>query len=184
MSIELRQSEIIAALICLIPFSLCGVDNCCADDSLVKIEISSLGAISGTAGDYIAIQGKITNMSDSSISDITTYLSLVDNIDKMPVDLEDWSAEKGLFIGSIDAHQVLPLNWRIHLVKSGTYSLILVADVADTETPAVSTIVHFQVNPKHNLNPGKVLPIALGEPFLILAILLMLSYWRSRKIEE
>jgi len=51
--------------------------------------------------------------------------------------------------------------------------LIIVAEVAGQEIPQVSTIVHFTVKPKHNLNPGKVLPVALGTPIFVLFIMLL-----------
>jgi len=149
--------------------------------SAIKLDILSSNTLSGTAGDYVTVQGQITNTSDNAISNITTYLSLVDNENKLPVDLEDWSAEKGLYVGTIEAGQTLPLVWEIHFIKVGAYSLVTVADVEGVETPVVSTIVQFQVYPKHNLNPGKVLPVALGEPILLAFVMLFLNYRRKQQ---
>lgn len=148
----------------------------------VAIQILSANTLSGVAGDYVTVQGRITNTGVSAVNDITTYLSLVDTATKLPVDLEDWSAEKGLYIGSIDAGQTLPLSWKIHFVKAGTYSIIIVAEVGKNEVPQVSTITHFNVAPKKNLNPGQVLPVALGTPIILLFVLFTISY--RRKIEE
>ncbi len=142
------------------------------------LEISSSKTLSGTAGDYVTVVGDIKNTSQQPISDVTTYLSLVDTGNKLPVDLEDWSAEKGLYIGTIDAGQTLPLNWKIHFVKAGEYSLIIVATTGGREVPAVSSITHFQVNPKRNLNPGKVLPVALGTPIVLVFLMFLLNYKR------
>ncbi len=152
-----------------------------ADSSLpLKINILSSNNLSGTAGDFVTVQAEITNTGQSSLTDITTYLSLVDNQNKLPVDLEDWSAEKGLYIGTIDAGQTFPLNWKIHFVKAGNYSLVVVATAPISDTPEVSKITHFDVQPKQNLNPGKVLPIALGEPIAVLFLMLMINYKRSK----
>lgn len=149
----------------------------------VKLDILSANELSGIAGDYVTVQGTITNTGTQPLTDITTYLSLVDNENKLPVDLEDWSAEKGLFIGTIEAGQALPLNWKIHFVKAGTYSLSVVAAVAGNDIPQISKLTHFKVSPKHNLNPGKVLPVALGMPILLLFVMMMLNY-RRNKTEE
>jgi hypothetical protein len=148
----------------------------------LSIKILSANTLSGIAGDYVTVQGQITNTGASALSDVTTYLSLVDNENKLPVDLEDWSAEKGLFIGTIDAGQTLPLNWKIHFVKAGNYSLIIVAEAASSQTPQVSTVTHFSVAPKKNLNPGQVLPVALGTPIVLICLLFFISY--RRKVEE
>lgn len=155
-----------------------------ADTGLpLVLDILSSKNLNGTAGDFVTIQGQITNISKQPISDITTYLSLVDNGNKLPVDLEDWSAEKGLFIGTIEPGQILPLNWKIHFVKAGTYSLVVVATSPISETPQVSKITHFQVSPKRNLNPGKVLPVALGMPVFLLFVMAIINYRRQREYD-
>lgn len=144
----------------------------------VILNILSANTLSGTAGDYVTVEAEIKNETQEPINDITTYLSLVDVGNKLPVDLEDWSAEKGLFVGTIDAGQTLPLKWKIHFVKAGEYSLAIVADVADRDVPVISRITKFSVRPKRNLNPGQVLPVALGTPLVLTFFLLLLGYRR------
>ncbi len=153
-----------------------------ADTNLpLVLDILSSKDLNGIAGDFVTVQAQITNISKQPITDITTYLSLVDNENKLPVDLEDWSAEKGLFIGTIEPNQVFPLNWKIHFVKAGVYSLVIVATSPASEMPQVSRITHFKVSPKHNLNPAKVLPVALGVPIILLFIMGAINYRRQRE---
>lgn len=145
----------------------------------LSMEILSSKNLSGTAGDFVTVQGRITNTGSVPLTDVTTYLSLMDNQNKLPVDLEDWSAEKGLYIGTIDAHQTLPLNWKIHFVKAGTYSLVMIAEIGGNDLPQVSSVTQFNVSPKQNLNPGQVLPIALGTPVVLVFVLFLLAYRRK-----
>jgi hypothetical protein len=100
----------------------------------------------------------------------------------MPVDLEDWSAERGLFIGTIEPGQTFPLDWEIHYVKAGDYSLIVVATGSGSELPETSQIVRFQVLPKRNLEAAKVLPVALGEPVLLIFLMALVVFLRNRRI--
>ena len=162
----------------ILGMAYCYAENQTANQPLT-LSILSEKTLSGIAGDFATVNAQINNSGLKSISDITTYISLVDESNKMPVDLEDWSAEKGLFIGTIDSGQTLPLNWKIHFVKAGKYSLIIVAETAGQEFPQVSTIVHFTVKPKLNLNPGHVLPVALGTPIILLFIMILLNYRRN-----
>ncbi len=148
----------------------------------LSLQILSSKTLSGIAGDFVTVEGQITNTGSKPLGDVTTYLSLMDNQNKLPVDLEDWSVEKGLYIGTIDAGQTLPLNWKIHFVKAGTYSLIIIAEAAGNDLPQASAITQFNVSPKRNLNPGQVLPVALGTPILLIFILFLLAY--RRKAEE
>lgn len=162
----------------ILGMAYCYADNQTANQPLT-LKILSEKTLSGTAGDFTTVNAQISNSGLQPLNDITTYISLVDESNKMPVDLEDWSAEKGLFIGTIDSNQTLPLNWKIHFVKAGKYSLIIVAETAGQEIPEVSSIVHFTVKPKLNLNPGQVLPVALGTPIVVLFIMLLLNYKRN-----
>ena len=148
----------------------------------LSMQILSSKTLSGTAGDFVTVEGQITNTGSQPLTDVTTYLSLMDNQNKLPVDLEDWSAEKGLYIGTIDVGQMLPLNWKIHFVKAGTYSLIMVAEAGGSDLPQVSAITQFNVSSKRNLNPGQVLPVALGTPIILIFILFMVSY--KRRVDE
>ena len=148
----------------------------------LNIKILSSKTLDGIAGDYVTVKGEINNASSTQLSNITTYLSLVDTGTRLPVDLEDWSAEKGLFIGTIDPGQRLPLEWKIHFVKSGTYTLSIIANIEGQERPVTSILTYFNVKQKKNLDPGHVLPVALGEPLVLLLAFGFLSYYRNKKV--
>lgn len=177
-----RYSIWIALLLLLLAFAILSAESkpIIEPISPLHIDILSQTEFSGIAGDYITVKAQITNNGKDSTTDITTFMALVDTENKMPVDLEDWSAEKGLFIGTIDAEQTLPLTWKIHFVKAGTYELFVAASLPGSPQPIVSTMTKFDVKPKKNLNPGKVLPVALGTPLILICIFMMINYRRLR----
>jgi hypothetical protein len=148
----------------------------------LDVSISSGRALSGVAGEYVTLEAEVVNVGTQPINSVTTYLSLVDVGARMPVDLEDWSAEKGLFIGTIAAGETLPLVWRVHLIRSGDYTASVVAEAEGVDLPVVSRLTYLKVLPKRNLNPGNVLPVALGEPILLVFGFLLLRFWRTRKL--
>ncbi len=176
------MKRITISLIIAVAFLLANISYAKSIPPPLVMNLSSSKTLSGTAGDFVTVEGTITNAGSQPLNNITTYLSLADNGTKLPVDLEDWSAEKGLYIGSIATGQSLPLNWKIHFVKAGTYSLIIIAEVAGNEVPQVSSITQFQVAPKRNLNPKQVLPVALGTPIVLIFIMSLLAY--RRRVEE
>ncbi len=147
----------------------------------LRLAIRSAGTIEGAAGDFVTVEGDITNTTAGPISDITTYLSLVDTGNKLPVDLEDWSVEKGLYIGTIGPGETFPLRWKIHFVKAGSYSLVVIAQAGGFAQPTVSRITTLRVEPKHNLNPGAVLPVALGVPVLLVLFLFTIAALRKKE---
>jgi hypothetical protein len=148
----------------------------------LDVNIRSERALRGVAGEYITLEAEVVNVGTQPFSNITTYLSLVDVGARMPVDLEDWSAEKGLFVGTIAAGETLPLVWKVHLVRSGDYTASVVAEAEGADSPVISRLTYLKVLPKRNLNPGNVLPVALGEPILLVFGFLLLRFWRTRKL--
>ena len=150
----------------------------------IKIDITSAHRVNGIAGQFIKIDGIITNLShNETINGGIAYISIVDIKNKIPIDLEDWSAEKGLYIPYIEAGQSLPLEWNVRLVKAGSYTIdVLFNKDGDFASPPIaSSKVFLEVAPKLNLNPGNVLPIAFGVPAFIMGVLGVVSYIRGRK---
>jgi len=151
----------------------------------IKIDITSAHRVNGIAGQFIKIEGIITNLShNETINGGIAYISIVDIKNKIPIDLEDWSAEKGLYIPYIEAGQSLPLEWNVRLVKAGSYTIDLLFNKdGDFASPPIATSkVYLEVAPKLNLNPGNVLPVAFGVPALIMGFLGVVSYIRGRKM--
>jgi hypothetical protein len=151
----------------------------------IKVDITSAHRVNGIAGQFIKIEGIITNLShNETINAGIAYISIVDIKNKIPIDLEDWSAEKGLYIPYIEAGQSLPLEWNVRLVKAGSYTIdVLFNKDGDFASPPIaSSKVFLQVAPKLNLNPGNVLPVAFGVPALIMGVLGVVSYIRGRKM--
>jgi hypothetical protein len=151
----------------------------------IRIEVTSPSNIQDLAGQVIKIEGNITNFARGHSNNFggIAYISIVDLVDKAPVDLEDWSSEKGLYIPSIAEGQSLPLEWNVRLVKAGSYTVsILYNRESDPYSPPIaSSKVFLEVQPKFNLNPGNILPVAFGVPAALLAILGSINYHRGRK---
>ncbi len=125
-------------------------------------------AISGTAGQYVKLPAKITNTSNRPVKEAVAYVSLVDVTkgQQAPVDLEDWSAHRAITVPSLAAGQSRDVNWSLRLVKGGNYALYANAVARGTTRASVGQEIPLFVKTKQNLNPGGVLPVALGVPVL------------------
>lgn len=151
----------------------------------IKLDVTSQQQVHAVAGQFISIKGTITNLSPTEpVRGGIAYISLVDLKDKIPVDLEDWSAQKGLYIPSIAHSQSLPLEWKVRLVKAGSYTIGMLfnKDSDFSSPPAASSKVFLEVAPKLNLNPGNVLPVAFGVPAVLMSTLGIINYLRGRKM--
>ncbi|MFZ1875650.1 MAG: hypothetical protein WAU25_01310 [Nitrososphaeraceae archaeon] len=154
--------------------------------SNIRLDVTSSHYIHDIAGKFVKIRGTITNLnpSNSTSDGGLAYISIVDIKEKIPVDLEDWSVEKGLYIPSLSAGQSLPLEWDVRLVKAGSYTVDILFNIdGDLATPPiVSSKISLIVDPKLNLNPGNVLPITFGVPAVLMATLGSINYLRARNL--
>ena len=148
----------------------------------IKIAITSPNTIHEIAGQIITVNGSITNLGSNTIGGIA-YISIINVKDKIPIDLEDWSAEKGIGIPFIDPGKSFPMKWDVRLVKDGSYTIVIIfSKDGDSLPPVVSPKTFLEVAPKQNLNPGNVLPVVFGVPALLMAILGVINYSRGRKM--
>lgn len=152
--------------------------------NMLKITLKSPSEFHGIAGQFMKIDGEITNLSPNTIAGGIAYISIVDIKEKIPVDLEDWSVEKGLYIPNFLPSQTLPLEWNIRLVKAGSYAVDILFNIEGqfSSPPVASSKIQLEVLPKFNLNPNNVLPIAFGVPGILIGIFGVLNYIRGKKM--
>ena len=163
--------------------------NSSSSKNTLRINISNTSQnFKELVGKYITISANLNYLesdktADNRSIDGIAYISIVDVKDKIPVDLEDWSVEKGLYIPSINPGQSLPLEWDVRLVKAGEYTISVLFNENKNphSSPIVSSRIKLEVLPKLNLNPSNVLPVAFGVPAFLIGVLGTLNYIRGRK---
>ncbi len=147
----------------------------------IILKIDSSKSISGTMGDYATVKGVIQNTGTETIKGINTYISIVDVVNKVPIDLEDWSAQKSIYLDILKPSESIPLDWRVHFITPGKYSLSIIAITPDTDQAFTSPITHFDIQPKVVLNPNNSLFVAIGMPLAILILLLSIRYLHNSR---
>jgi ABC-type transport system involved in multi-copper enzyme maturation permease subunit len=105
-----------------------------------------------------------------------------------PVDPEDWSPERTQAIGSLEPGQASELTWTIESILKGDYLIYMVVTpkpVGSTSTsqPVASSAIHLTVKPHTRLNPGGILPLAIGTPTALTVVWLGLRAVRRREVE-
>jgi hypothetical protein len=149
----------------------------------LKIE-TSVNQLSGTTGDYVTLPTVITNASDNPLKDVVAYVTLVETTQgqQAPVDLEDWSAQRAVMVGSLTPGESRNASWDLRLIKGGDYVVYPAALTGGTREPSVGLDVPLSVSSHQNLNPGGVLPVALGVPIIVGVLLLGPVLWRRRNL--
>lgn len=86
-----------------------------------------------------------------------------------PVDPEDWSPERTQEVESLDPGESTELSWTINAILEGDYLAYMTVipepgGVGETSQPVSSPGIRLVVAAYSPLNPGGVLPVALGMP--------------------
>ncbi len=102
-----------------------------------------------------------------------------------PVDPEDWSPQRTQYSESLPPGQSTTHSWRVNAILDGNYMVYMVVipkpdRPEDTSQVVASSGIHLTVKPFTKLNPGGVLPYAIGGPAL-LGVVIFLLYWRRRR---
>jgi hypothetical protein len=124
-------------------------------------------------GDTPSFIGTITNNGQQPLEGLVVYLSLVSLKpgNEHPVDLEDWSAQKAVRIDRLSPGKSITQTWGMRLIQAGKFAVALTVVDPQKTQPTVSDLVPFEINPKPMIASTRILPVAIGEPFLLLTLL-------------
>jgi len=120
-------------------------------------------------GDNISFHSVIHNDGAAPIDGLIAWISLVqtDKGMEQPVDLEDWSAHKAITEASFAPGQTIETDWPVRLIQAGNYRVVVSAVSRDGSALTASPFADFTVLQKPVVESQRVLPVALGVPFLI-----------------
>src|SRR5918994_1150979 len=140
-------------------------------------------------GDEFDFKTQIKNVDPHKQSGpLVVAMNIVNLGSGQPVDPEDWSPERTQAIDSLKPGQASELTWTIESILKGDYLIYMVVTpkpVGSTSTsqPVASSAIHLTVKPHTRLNPGGVLPLAIGTPTALTVVWLGLRAMRRREVE-
>ena len=134
-------------------------------------------------GETPSFNGTVTNIGKVPLEGIVVYLSLVSLKpgEEEPVDLEDWSAQKAIRIDRLLPGETRKHPWSMRLIQAGKFGLALTVVDPKEQKLIVSPLVSFDIQPKRLLESKRIMPVAIGEPSLLLIFLGIVSVVRYRK---
>ena len=141
------------------------------------------------AGDPILYNTLVTNNGAKESPPLAVAMNII-NLNAMGdvVDPEDWSPQRTHYIKRLAPGESANLSWRVNSILDGDYMVYTVVipkpDGREaTSHPVASSGIHLTVTRFSKLNPGGVLPYALGGPILVGLGMFLLYRRRHRKID-
>lgn len=140
-------------------------------------------------GEHIIYNTTVTNHSTENSAPLCLAMNII-NLDAAGdiVDPEDWSPQRTQYIESLAPGQSTTHSWRVNAILDGDYLIYMVAipepeSKESTSRPVVSSGIHLIVTPFTKLNPGGVLPYAIGGPLVLIAGIIFLYRMRRKRID-
>ena len=141
------------------------------------------------AGDAVLYNTVVKNNGTSDSPPLSVAMNII-NLDAAGdiVDPEDWSPQRTQYLESLAVGQSATLSWRINAILDGNYLgyMVLIPEPTGekaTTQPTASSAIHLTVTPFTKLNPGGVLPYAIGGPIALLLGMSLLQRRRRRQID-
>jgi hypothetical protein len=141
-------------------------------------------------GDKVNFKTTVTNNSGEVSAQMFVAMNIINLAkDGDPVDPEDWSPKRTQAIGTLTAGQSATQSWSIHAILEGNYMVYMVLvpqpnGPQSTSQPVASTGIHMTVTPFARLNPGGVLPLAIGMPVGLTLLMFVLMWNRNRSVNS
>lgn len=140
-------------------------------------------------GDTVLFDTVVTNTSTEQTPAVIVAMNII-NLSKEGdvVDPEDWSPQRTQYIDSLMSSESNTLSWTVNAILDGNYMVYLVAIPKPESSETSSQIVtspglHLTVAKFTKLNPGGVLPYAIGGPVVLLIVIFVIFRLRHRQID-
>lgn len=164
----------VACWILLMPVSTHAVSN-----DGVEISIRP-DATTLQLGESVDAQVEVTNTTTQPTDSLVVHIDITDPAHTRSVDPEDWTSKLTQRVGVIDPGDTVTVTWTLQPIAEGQYVVYAVALAPDATTLAASNVAHVDVTAQRSLNPGGILPVAIGAPTLV-GGLLVFQIRRSRR---
>ncbi|NJD58841.1 MAG: hypothetical protein FIA98_05515 [Anaerolineae bacterium] len=156
-------------------------------DLSISIDLDSIVV---KTGDKVEFNTVVANQGNSASPPLIVAMNII-NLDAKGdvVDPEDWSPQRTQYNESLGSGKSINQAWIINTILDGNYMVYMVlipapASQAGTSHPVASSGIHLTVTPYTRLNPGGVLPYAIGGPIIVLIGILALYRLRRKQIDN
>lgn len=139
-------------------------------------------------GDRINFQTRVV-VPEGEMGPWIVAMNIVNLGDGDPVDPEDWSPLRAQTIAQVDTNRQTVHDWEVNAIIKGDYLVYMVVlpaptSAGETSQPVASQGIHLTVEQFLRINPGGVLPLAIGMPLALSGILYGVSRARRRVIDS
>lgn len=140
------------------------------DDVAVTVDPTSHSVV---LGDAFTVQITVTNRGSVATVPLVIHVDITDPSQPTSVDPEDWTSTLSKTIGILDPGTSVTVDWELQPIAGGEFAVYAVALSAGIDTLSPSNVLRVAVADQRSLNPGGILPVAIGAPLVVGGLLLL-----------
>lgn len=161
----LRILQLTAALAIVV-----GIDTAVLAATPPKIEVSitSPDHVKGYPGLEQNVKVNVTNHTDQTVDHVMAYITMADLTKHWTVNLEDFSADQPVVIGSLKPQETKEVTLPIRFVYTNNYALYVTAMSSDDSAVYSSSSIPVEILGNTKVNTTYVQIVSIGEPLLLL----------------
>lgn len=177
-----RVAALMAAVTLTALFVQAGIQSAAAESEAgaVSVELDRR-AITVGIGDRIGVVSTVHNDQGPALTGLVAHLNLLSSDPSLYVDPEDWSSDRTQILGPLRSGQSARVTWEIQAVNSGLLLTYVVVTTPDGADAVVSDPLRLTVVGRRPIDTGNVVPLALGMPAVVLALLGLTEVRRRRR---
>lgn len=123
-------------------------------------------------GQDFALTSTVRNDGDQPRTGLIAHLNILSTDPDVYVDPEDWSEERTQFLQPLAPGAAVELPWRVQAVNSGQLVVYVAVTAGEGSDQVVaSSPLRLTVTEERTIDAGGVLPLALGMPVVVLALM-------------
>ncbi len=138
----------------------------------ITVTIGPTGS-SVVLGENLDLTITVTNDSNEPTARLIAHLDITDPASATSVDPEDWTSTLSKPIGVVEPGADATVEWNIQPISPGMFVVYAVAITPEASNVVASNVLTVTVDDQRSLDPGGILPLAIGAPVVIGALLLI-----------
>lgn len=118
-------------------------------------------------GDQLDLQITVVNSGAAATEEMVLHLDILDRNTEGSVDPEDWTTTLTRPIAEVPAGGSTEVSWTVQPISAGTFIAYAVVVKPSGAGLAASNLAEVVVEDRRSLNPGNILPLAIGAPLVV-----------------
>lgn len=150
-------------------------------NSNLDINILSPESVKDYPGHEDIVKVSITNNGESALNEVLIYITMADLGKNMTVNLEDYSADKPVYIDTIKAKETVQVELPIRFVYTSKYHLYVTVVTKDGNQITSSNAIPIEILGNTKINKPLAMGVAIAEPLILLSFVGIVYGMRKRK---